>query len=480
MLLAVCAGLVLAGLGAAAAQGDGPTYANPVIPGNVADPSVVRAGGDYWAAATSGSYAPVFPLYHSSDLVHWTAVGAVFQQPPRWTRGNFWAPGLALYDGTWSVYYSASRAHGRPCVAVAQADRPIGPWIDHGLVVCPPSGAIDAAPVTDLTGARYLLWKRMGSGNGIYAAGLSADGRTLTSRPVLLVKPDQPWEEGVTEGPDLVADPAGGYLLVYSGGHCCRPPCSYAVGVARADQVLGPYTKDPDNPVLRDGDGWKCAGHGTMVRTPDGGLAFLHHAYRADDPFDVHREALLEPVTFEDDGTPDFGLDGMPVGGGDTDDALQLSDDFPGRALDDAWQWPWYAPPDAHVAGGVLRLRSGIVSRAWTPRDYVAEAAVRGAGLLGVLLTDGRLVGVRATDRDFQLVDGRHIAATAARDAHPTARLQLRVDVRAGRVLAAFARVAGRTWQPVGTVVVVPPGTAIDRVALGPGTFEGVQLRPYR
>ena len=89
-------------------------------------------------------------------------------------------------------------------------------------------------------------------------------------------------------------------------------------------------------------------------------------------------------------------------------------------------------------------------------------------------------MGVRATDRDFQLVDGRHIAATAARDAHPTARLQLRVDVRAGRVLAAFARVAGRTWQPVGTVVVVPPGTAIDRVALGPGTFEGVQLRPYR
>src|SRR3954454_17661209 len=110
--------------GTAAAQ-------NPVIAGNVADPSVVQADGAYWAAATSGAWAPLFPIFRSADLLHWRQVGAVFARPPAWARGNFWAPGLSVdARGRWSVYYSASRARGKPCVAVAQASRPTGPWHD--------------------------------------------------------------------------------------------------------------------------------------------------------------------------------------------------------------------------------------------------------------------------------------------------------------------------------------------------------------
>jgi xylan 1,4-beta-xylosidase len=470
VLLAVGTALVLGGAPAASAQ-----YANPVIPGNVADPSVVQADGAYWAAATSGSYAPVFPIFRSTDLVSWQQVGAVFDRPPRWTRGNYWAPGLAVRDGVWSVYYSASRARGRPCVSVAQATRPTGPWRDRGLVVCPPSGAIDAAPVSDVNGNRYLLWKRMGVGHGIYGAALSDDGRTLVSGAVELIKPGQAWEQGVTEGPDLVADPAGGYLLVFAGGHCCRPPCSYAVGVARADAVLGPYTKDPDNPVLRDGNGWKCAGHGTLVRDPSGGLAFLHHAYRADDPFDVHRQALLDPVRFGADGGAVFGDAGVPVAAGPAADALSLRDDFAGRALRPGWQWAWDARPRHTVGGGVLRVGRGLVSRAWVPRDYVAEARVRGRGTFGVLLTDGRLVAVRAAAGGLERLDGGRVTARAAGAAR-----ELRIDVRGGRALAAYARASGGPWRAVGPPLVVPEGTAIDRVALGPGTFEAVTLRPYR
>jgi xylan 1,4-beta-xylosidase len=451
VLLAVGTALVFGIPEAASAQ-----YANPVIPGNVADPSVVHADGAYWAAATSGRYAPVFPVFRSDDLVSWRQVGAVFERPPRWARGNFWAPGLAVRGGVWSVYFSASRAHGRPCIAVAQASRPTGPWRDRGFVVCPPSGAIDAAPVTDVNGNRYLLWKRMGVGHGIYGAALSDDGRAVIGEPVQLIKPGQPWEQGVTEGPDLVADPAGGYLLVFSGGHCCRPPCTYGTGVARAPAVLGPYTKEPANPVLRDGNGWKCAGHGTFVRAPDGALAFLHHAYRADDAFDVHRQALLDPVRFADDGSALFGDGGVPVGGAEP--APTLRDDFGGHVLAPGWQWRWDERPDTSVGGGVLRVRAGLVSRAWAPRDYVAEARVRGAATLGVVLTDGELLAVRSR------------AGTR----------ELRIDVRDGRALARYTRASTGGWRPVGEPVVAPPGTAIDRVALGAGTFEAVTLRPYR
>src|SRR4051795_3088335 len=176
---------------AAAAQGVVAPFTNPVIPGNVADPSVVRAAGVYWAAATSGGWAPVFPLFRSRDLVHWRQVGAVFSRPPAWARGNFWAPGLAVERGRWSVYYSASRVGGRPCIALAQARRPTGPWRDRGFVVCQPTGSIDPAAVSDAGGRRYLVWKKMGVGNGIYGARLSPSGRGLATVAQRLTLPNE-------------------------------------------------------------------------------------------------------------------------------------------------------------------------------------------------------------------------------------------------------------------------------------------------
>jgi xylan 1,4-beta-xylosidase len=57
-------GLLLVALALAA-----PTYANPVIPGDHPDPTIVRAGGQFLASATSSAWAPAFPLFRSRDLV---------------------------------------------------------------------------------------------------------------------------------------------------------------------------------------------------------------------------------------------------------------------------------------------------------------------------------------------------------------------------------------------------------------------------
>jgi xylan 1,4-beta-xylosidase len=56
--------------------------ANPILPGDHPDPTLVRIGNTYWMASTSGDWAPEFPLYRSTDLRHWTATGAVFPQTP--------------------------------------------------------------------------------------------------------------------------------------------------------------------------------------------------------------------------------------------------------------------------------------------------------------------------------------------------------------------------------------------------------------
>lgn len=451
--------LSLAALAEAPARAHAAPFSNPVIPGNVADPSVVRADGSYWAAATSGEWAPVFPLFRSPDLVHWQQVGAVFPRPPAWARGKFWAPGLAVSRGRWSVYYSARRRGGKPCIALAEASRPTGPWRDRGFVLCRPAGTIDPAAVSDAGGRRYLVWKMMGVGNGIWGARLSASGRRLVSQPSRLTLPNEPWEEGVTEGPDVIRDASGdGYVLVYSGGHCCRPPCTYAVGVARSADILGPYRKSPANPVFHGGNGWKCPGHGTLVDGPGGELTFLHHAYAESDPFDVHRQALLDPVVFGADGWPVFGADGAPVGPGIDGDAQSLVDVFAGRALAPGWQWPYDGRPSVRLGGGLLRIVRGEISRAWVPRDFAAEADVLGAGRLSVLLTDGRRIGVSA----------------------PPGAAAVALHVRGGRAVAAYTRARGGRWRRRGPTVLAPGGVAVDRVALGRGVFGEVRLRPLR
>src|SRR5688572_20572759 len=69
------------------------TFTNPVLPGDYADPSVIRVGDDYWATATSSEWAPLFPLLHSKNLVDWETVGHAFPDKlPAWADAHFWAP----------------------------------------------------------------------------------------------------------------------------------------------------------------------------------------------------------------------------------------------------------------------------------------------------------------------------------------------------------------------------------------------------
>jgi beta-xylosidase len=54
------------------------TYRNPVIAGDLPDPTVIRVGDNYYAAGTTSEFVPGYPLFHSKDLVNWERIGAVF------------------------------------------------------------------------------------------------------------------------------------------------------------------------------------------------------------------------------------------------------------------------------------------------------------------------------------------------------------------------------------------------------------------
>ena len=48
---------------------------NPVLPGYYPDPSVCRAGDDYYLVNSSFEMTPGIPVFHSRDLAHWTQIG---------------------------------------------------------------------------------------------------------------------------------------------------------------------------------------------------------------------------------------------------------------------------------------------------------------------------------------------------------------------------------------------------------------------
>jgi beta-xylosidase len=92
----------------------------------------------------------------------------------------------------------------------------------------------------------------------------------------------------------------GWWYLFYSGNGCCGLSCSYALGVARARGVLGPWDKNPGNPILAGNEEWQCPGHGTVASTPEGRHMLIYHAVSAQDK--AWRQPLVDEVWWDGDG----------------------------------------------------------------------------------------------------------------------------------------------------------------------------------
>jgi xylan 1,4-beta-xylosidase len=452
--------------------------AEPVIPGDVPDPTVIRAPDGFYAVTTSKDWVPALPVFFSPDLVHWRRAGAVLARRPAWAAGDFWAPELAFFGGLYRVYFAAGRAGGPPCIGLAVARRPAGPWRERGIVHCPAGGAIDPQAVVDEGGQPWLAYKAFGVGGGIWLRPLLDDGRRAGGPPRLLIAPSLAWQQGTTEGPDLVRHD-GTWYLVYAGGHCCRPPCSYAVGVARAPALTGPWEIDPEPALTGDG-AVKCPGHGTLVDDGAGRTWLLHHAYPVSDVDDARRQVFLTPVAWGPDGWPAFGPLAAPTAHG-----AGWSDSFSGARLRDGWQWPAARRPRFAVDGGALRLRADgpdrarLVARQVALDDFAARATLapgRCDAGLAVVGSDDRPIGIEA-GRTLRVWRGPGAGRTVARAPRPPGRvIVLRAEVRAGKVVRLLVA-RGGAWSAVGPPLSTAPGAGVVRVALTCAGARGAAAR---
>ena len=523
------AAFALAFVAAVGTQAQRPSsYANPVAPGDFPDPSVIRVGQDYWATATTSEWAPEFPLLHSRDLVNWQIAGAIFEQRPAWSVGSYWAPELSHYRGRFYVYYVARKKDGPLCVAVATARRVTGPYTDHGPLVCQEVGSIDGFPVTDERGRRYLLWKEDGNSKSlptpIWAQQLSADGTRLIGQRKEILRNTEPWEKHATlpygdliEGPAVVRR-GGWFYMFFSGNFCCARECNYMMGVARARRLLGPWEKNPNNPILKGNESFKCPGHGTVVSDATGRDWLLYHAMDAKDFVYVGRQALLDEVKWGRDGWPTINGGRGPSAQSNAPRAAQAQtspqsawhsffDDFGAPRLSFAWQWPQANAPAVGIeagGGGWLALAptsdqaenpaGAVVARPTTVGDYAATTAVettrlsggRTAGLaaygdadnaLGVSVGGGRVVLWRRERKNDRTEQTTVETADAPANVSP---LHLRVEAREGRRYRfAYSR-DGREWRDLGGEqdgTYLPPWDRGVRVALVAGGARGPAAR---
>lgn len=513
-------------------------FASPVVGGDWPDPDVTTVDGTHYAIATSGGWAPVFPIVRSTDLREWEIVGSVFPRAPRWTRDSFWAPEMAeLPGGGFAVYYSAwprrTHGHGRPrggsryCLGVATAPSPLGPWRDLGRPLrCTRAGVIDATPVVE-DGRLHLVYKSDANAldrpTPILLQRLSADGTRLIGRARALIRNRARWERRVVEAPELIRH-GGLWHMLYSASLCCGPRCSYAVGAARARRLAGPWRKHPGNPILRGGNGWRCPGHVSIL---DDRVAY--HAYRSGDLL-AGRQMHLAPLTFGADGWPAIG-DGRPVAPSADVSPGPLAGDFgqdlrallpPGAPQlrvegGDArplrpWQWPVTHPPAISVdrtglsltapssSAAPIRRRilhrrpdAGVLARRLGGDRFVATAAIdltslRGREVAGLALTRGGpfAVGDQAIGVSVRRTGVRRLAATVwrrpgrgmARSTRTVAATGPRAHLRlaaAGRRIRFHISADGADWTRVGSYP--NPVVETGRIALTVGGRRGASAR---
>jgi xylan 1,4-beta-xylosidase len=450
-----------------------------VLPGDYPDPSVVKIGDNYWATATTSNWAPLFPLLVSKDLYNWENKGHVFNQLPSWADYYFWAPEITYDNGKVYVFYAAHKKNGNLCLGVASASKPEGPYKDHGPLMCEPAGSIDAFSIRDEKGKLYIIWKEDGNSvkkpTPIWAAELNEQRTAIVGEKKELFRNDVTWEQNLVEGVSMIRH--GDYFYAfYAGAGCCGRGCTYATGIARSKNLLGPWEKYGKNPIQTGDENWKCPGHGTPVEK-DGKYYFLYHAYNKESDVYTGRQGILQEFRFTSDDWIEFldgNIDPTPI-------PTEVKDDFTGSTLDTDWQWSVFNPVKTSLRNGKLTLSAkpsgggAFIGFKTLSSNYQAQmvllpsTAVSGIGLVGDdknmirLLVSGSELIVSKLENDKETIVNKQSVTRSPK-------IYLRMDVSNGSNVSFSYSIDGTSFVEINDNAVdghaLPPWDRAVRVGL--------------
>ena len=283
-------------------------FKNPVLPGFHADPSVCRAGDDFYLVNSTFQYYPGVPVFHSKDLIHWEQVGACLTRDSQVRiegmdeQTGIYAPTIRYHEGRFYMVTTVfpSRKH-----FYVYTDDPKGEWsdpiyIDFCLGSCDPTLFFD-------DGKCYFLWKegeikiceidvKTGKQLGeIHHLGVGLGGR-------------------YPEGPHIYKKDGYYYLLLAEGG----TEHGHHVNILRSKNLFGPYEPNSANPILShfnmkmQNSQIQGLGHADLVQASDGSWWMICLGYRTHGYLQhvMGRETFLAPVSWKEGGWPVVNNDG--------------------------------------------------------------------------------------------------------------------------------------------------------------------------
>ena len=270
----------------------------------LADPFILCENGVYYAYGTYRSKEGI-GVATSTDLVHWKMGegkdGFALRKDDSFGEKNFWAPEVYRVGGRYVMYYSAE-TH----VCAAEAKNPLGPFRQAEKKPILERGGIDNSLFIDDDGRAWMVFVHFDKGNVIWLTEMEKDclhAKPGTAR--MLFRATEPWERmnprcSVAEGPFIVKVD-GTYVLTYSANDYRDP--DYAVGVATAKKIEGPWTKHAGNPILRRRFGLVGTGHHSLFKDADGKWRIVFHAHNGGRSDPIHpRRMYIAGVTFKLEG----------------------------------------------------------------------------------------------------------------------------------------------------------------------------------
>jgi len=296
------------------------TIYNPILPGFHPDPSICRAGDDYYIATSTFQWWPAVRLHHSRDLVHFRPVGYAVSRTSQLNllgcedNAGVWAPCLSHAEGVFYLIYtdvkSWTGAYKDAHNYLITATDIQGPWSEPIYLN---SSGFDASLFHDDDGKKYLLnmqWDHRAGHNpfsGILLQEYDHHRQTLVGPAHNIF---QGTEHGLVEGPHLYKKDGYYYLLTAEGG----TSWDHVETVARSRAIEGPYEVMPQNPLLTSKYDASLplqrAGHGSLVQTQNGQWYLAHLVGRPVMPERrciLGRETALQLITWDADGWPRLG-----------------------------------------------------------------------------------------------------------------------------------------------------------------------------
>lgn len=286
-------------------------YRNPVLPGFHADPSVCRAGDDFYLVNSTFQYFPGVPVFHSKDLIHWEQVGNCLTRPSQldlsglynqenaeqgWTNAGVYAATIRYHKGRFYMVTTVfpSRRH-----FYVWTDDPAGEWsepivIDFAIGSCDPTLYFEGDKC-------YFLWKEgdikiceIDVETGKQVGTIHHLGTGLGGR--------------YPEGPHIYKKDDWYYMMLAEGG----TEHGHQVNILRSKKLFGPYESNRANPILShfnmemQGSEIQGLGHADLVQAPDSSWWMICLGYRTSG-YLLHvmgRETMLAPVRWDKNAWP--------------------------------------------------------------------------------------------------------------------------------------------------------------------------------